>query len=147
MTKETTYDFAAPPQRYDDTLAHEGIDLPVIDEAGNYRGTWIVTLRDNNDQRYRAAEIRYLKTNSNRLRGIKDEALRNMDKLVDLSVVGWKDIKDKSGKDIPFSKDVAKQFLSQEARYYDLNYLWYATAQTDLFQADEDMSKETEAGN
>ncbi len=145
MTDKTTFNFDAPPSRYDEEIAAKGTEVPVADEQGNYRGTWIMTLRDETDQRYRAAESRYYKTNGNRLRGIKEEHLRNMDRLVELCVKGWKDIK-AGGKDVPFSKEAAKAYLSQEWAYYDLNYLWHASAMTALFQKDE-TTKEDTSGN
>lgn len=141
----TDFNFAKPAERYDATLAHEGTEIPVVDEMGNYRGTWLMTLRDDTDQRYRAAATRYSKVNANRLRALTP-TMKAMDQLVELNVKGWKDIKAADGKEVAFSKEAAKAYLSQEWAYFDLDYLFSASANVALFNNGED-TKEDEAGN
>lgn len=144
MTKAMTFD--VPAQRFDDHAASAGVDFPMVDELGQYWNTWTITYRDESSQKYRAAEKLYYKQNANRIRQMKDDVERELDKLVELNIVGWKDVKS-GGKDVPFTKQNAKDFLMQPDFYWIASSLFRLTANVFVFQKDGVATKEEIAGN
>lgn len=137
----TDFSFDIPEPRFDDETANDGVEFPVVHEAGGYFGTFKVTLHDDSNQRHRAKRNRYLKTSATRRRSMND-IQQIVDEFVELNLVGWKDVRAK-GKDVPFTKETAKVYFNLESTYFALDYLYAACRNVMNYQGD----KEEDAGN
>lgn len=104
------------PERFDSTLADDGVKFEVIDENDHVWGVFKCRLIDRTLPRWRTTmeriQRRYKNDNKTKLIDIRGELF------VELALVDWEEVKDGKGKAIPFDKATAiRYFMNPRARF------------------------------
>lgn len=103
--------------RFDINVANEGREIYVEDVHGTYLGTFRVALVDPTLPRVRKAAERIQFAPVNGPIGAKAEA-KDIERVarvfVEVALLDWRDILDENDKQIPFSKQDAFEYLTQQ---------------------------------
>lgn len=122
------------PDRFDNTLADDGVKFEVIDENDHVWGVFKCRLIDRTLPRWRTTlervQRRYKNDNKTKLVDIRGELF------VELSLVDW-DMKDAKGKSIPFDKAVAVRYFKNDKAKFALEYLFAMAEDVRNYQPEE----------
>lgn len=131
--------------RFDKSKAEHGVAHRMVDEAGNYYGTFTTSLFDPFNKYIEVANARYLREH-----GSDDKAsgeLANIFAFVEICLHDWKDVLDPKGKQVPFSKEDAFELLSSEDHAWLALKLIAATRDVLNYQGDPVATQDEVLGN
>lgn len=115
----------AIPQRFNSDLADEGVWYEVRGEEEQFYGKFKCRLIDEDSSTYKKSlervTERHRKLHRNK-EAPRNEVLRDI--FLDCVLVEWDGVPGADGKDVPFTKDNARNYFSTPGTGYVLNELW-----------------------
>lgn len=112
MTTKTTKPVFKKFQRFDATKAAKGVAHHIVDEVGNDYGIWTTSLFDIHNKFLKVENDRYERENANDPQAKGKHA--GVYAFVQVCVHGWEGVLDADDKPVPFSKELAFDYLSDE---------------------------------
>lgn len=112
MTTKTTKPVFKKHVRFDAAKAKAGVPHHIVDENGNDYGIWTTSLVDPFNKLMEVERARYEREHANdpAAKG-KNAALYTF---VQMCVHGWEGVLDADDKEIPFTKELAFEYLTNE---------------------------------
>lgn len=133
------------PERFDAAKAEEGVELNIRNEAGHSYGTFKTILFDKHSKFLQVQIERFKRQNSKDAAANGDHA--NIYAFVQICLKGWSGVKDKNGKEVPFSTDAAFKYLSHPKMKWPAEALLEEASNVLHFQADPVAEQEQVLGN
>jgi len=141
-TKPTFKKFA----RFDADKAAKGVAHPIMDENGNDYGTWTTSLFDVHNKFLKVENDRFERENANDPQNKGKNA--GVYAFVQVCVHGWEGVLDADDKAIPFSKELAFEYLTDEDNAWFTNELIERSKDVRYYRAvTAAATKEADAGN
>ncbi len=146
MTTKTTKPVFKKHVRFDADKAAKGVAHHVVDENGNDYGTWTTSLFDVHNKFLKVENDRYEREHSNDPQAKGKHA--GVYAFVQVCVHGWDGVVDADDKPIPFSKELAFEYLSDEDNAWFTNELIERSKDVRYYRAiTPAATKEADAGN
>ena len=118
----------AIPQRFESTLADDGVWFGVVDENENHWGDFKCRLMDQDSRSYKQAQER-VHTRLQKLhrnKPVENEVLLR-EIFLDAVLVDWRKVPGANGKDVPYSAQDAREYFEAEGtKFALLNLMAYA---------------------
>lgn len=137
------------PDRFDAIRAEKGVDHTIIGQNGFNYGTFKTSLFDDNTKIYRLALERYFREYGKNPEASSDTA--GVYLFVMMFLHDWSGVLDADGNEVPFSKEAAYAYFSENALEdaWLYNELLTRSRDVDNYQAvgDPRASKKAAAGN
>jgi hypothetical protein len=112
MTTKTTKPVFKKHVRFDTAKAAKGVPHHIVDEVGNDYGIWTTSLFDIHNKFLKVENDRYMREHGDDKQAKGKNA--GVYAFVQVCVHGWEGVLDADDKEIPFSKELAFDYLSDE---------------------------------
>ena len=133
-------------QRFDADKAAKGVAHTIVDENGNDYGTWTTSLFDVHNKFLKVENDRYERQHSNDLQAKGKHG--GVYAFVQVCVHGWEGVLDADDKPIPFSKELAFDYLTDEDNAWFTNELIERSKDVRYYRAiTAAATQEEDAGN
>ncbi len=145
MTTKTTKPKFKKFTRFDAAKAAKGVAHHIVDENGNDYGTWTTSLFDIHNKFLKVENERYEREHGN------DEQAKGKHSsvyaFVQVCVHDWADFLDEDDKAIPFSKELAFDYLTDEDNSWFTSELIQRSQDVRYYRAVPAATKVADAGN
>ncbi len=131
--------------RFDADKAAKGVPHPIVDENGNDYGTWTTSLFDVHNKFLKVENDRFERENANDPQNKGKNA--GVYAFVQVCVHGWEGVLDADDKAIPFSKELAFDYLTDEDNAWFTGELIARSQDVRNYKASPAATKEVDAGN
>jgi len=146
MTTKTTKPKFKKFQRFDPIKAERGMPHHIVDENGNDYGTWTTSLFDIHNKFLKVENERYERENANDPQAKGKNA--GVYAFAQVCVQDWHGVLDDNDKPIPFSKELAFEYLSDEDNAWFTGELIARSQDVTRYRAvTPAATKEEDAGN
>lgn len=132
-------------KRFDAHKAEAGVPHAIRDEVGNYYGTFITSLFDPHNKFIQRESKRYYEKFGTSPENQGDKA--SLFAFVQICVHGWEGVEEEDGKAVPFSKEAAFDYLSDDDMGWAVLKLMNETQDVTNYQGDPAATQDEVVGN
>ncbi|UYY77493.1 hypothetical protein [Sphingomonas sp. R1] len=146
MTTKSTKPVFKKFMRFDAAKAAVGVAHHIVDENGNDYGTWTTSLFDIHNKYLKVANERFEREHANDVQAKGKNA--HLYGFVQMCVHNWTGVLDANDKEIPFSKELAFEYLNDDDNSWFANELVARSQDVTNYRAiTPAATKEEDAGN
>ncbi|MBD8699276.1 hypothetical protein IFT54_05530 [Sphingomonas sp. CFBP 13714] len=131
--------------RFDATKASKGVAHTFTDELNNVYPVWTTSLFDIHNKFLKVENDRYLREHAKDTQASGEQS--GLYSFVQVCVQGWEGMLDENDKEIPFSKELAFDYLADEDNSWFTAKLIEVSQDVRNYKASPAATKEADAGN